>query len=446
MLVGDVDTSANVFKVERRLYYGAKFLGQTSQNIWLAALFVAAGTGGRPAMDLASLFLAMLLPSILLGLPGGWLVDRIGAARGLAIGAGLRFSAVVFGIFLLDGGTSAWLLAFFYSAGSQVFSPGEWAMARPLQRNRAGAIQSWLVALQYAGQAAGMLVLAPVCYYLGGLQAMVIGSSIGFLGLVAVGSVLAYRLRNFTVRDESEEHHKMPFADTVRFFRDEPLARFAVATQGIKMVVSKGIVVTLPFYLERDIGLGFSALAYLAVPGIIGVVAGLIWCGRTLSVERARTVMNLSILGMVVSLAALAALDYGIQAAARYSQIPPVVQLEASMNTPFAVAMPVALLLGLCLSGALIASRVALTEKAPMGQQGRVFAVQLTLVELFIAVPLMSLGIGTAFAGARTTLAVLAGLIFVILVLFELDRMRAARRKLAVPVAAPAQDLALSTE
>ena len=428
-----METTAKTLQVERRLYYAAKFLGQTSQNIWLAALFVAAGTGGRPAMDLASLFLAMLLPSLLLGLPGGAIVDRIGAARGLAIGAGLRLSAVVLGIFLLQGGTSAWLLAFFYSAGSQIFSPAEWAMARPLQTNRAGAVQSWLVALQYAGQGAGMLVLAPICYYLGGLQAMVIGSSIGFAALVSVGAVLAYRLRAEKPAQHAERH-LLPFGETLRFFRDEPLARLAIATQAVKMTVSKGIVVTLPFYLERDIGLGFSALAYLAVPGVIGVVAGLVWCGRTLSLERARSVMNMSIFGMVISLAALAALDYGISAAAQYSQIPPVIELEASMNTPFVVAVPVALLLGLCLSGALISARVALSETAPVGQQGRVFAVQLTLVEIFIAIPLMSLGIGTSFAGARMTLALLAALVFALLVAFEIDRWRTTRREIPVPM------------
>jgi hypothetical protein len=427
-----VANSGNTLNLERRLYYAAKFLGQTSQNIWLAALFVAAGTGGRPAMDLASLFLAMLLPSVVLGLLGGWFVDRIGAARGLAIGAAMRFSAVAAGIFLLDGGTSAWLLAFFYSAGSQVFSPGEWAMAKPLQANRPGAVQSWLVALQYGGQAAGMLVLAPACYYFGGLQAMVIGSAIGFLALVGLGVVLSVRLRGVARAEDAAPPRALAWGETFAFFRREPLARMAVATQGLKMVVSKGIVVTLPFYLDNDIGLGFSALAYLAVPGILGVLAGLVWCGRTLSLERTRTVMNFSILGMGVSLAALAALDYGITAAAQYSQIPPVMRIEASMNTPFAVAVPVAFLLGLCLSGALIASRTALTETAPMGQQGRVFAVQLTLTELLIAVPLMSLGIGTAFAGARTTLAVMAGLVMLVLLLAEVDRLRTSRRGAAL--------------
>lgn len=419
---------------ERRLYYAAKFLGQTSQNIWLAALFVAAGTGGRPALDLASLFLAMLLPSIALALPGGWLADRLGPARGIALGASFRLAAVTAGLIALDGGTSAWLLAFFYSAGSQVFSPSEWAMAKPLQVHRAGAVQSWLVALQYAGQAAGMLMLAPTLYYLGGLPGMVAGSAIGFVLVTAIGLALSRRLSGLHAgASEAPVATSLGFGETLRFFGREPLARLGVATLGIKMMVSKGIVVALPFYLERDLGLGFGALAYLAIPGIAGVVIGLLWCKQTLNLERAHSVMVMSILGLAVSLAALAALDFGVTAVAQYSQIPPVIELEARMNTPFAVAIPAAFLIGLSISGAMISARVALTETAPAGQQGRVFAVQLLITETLIALPLMSLGIGTAFAGARTTLALLAGLLVLILAVLEIESRLRKRPAFSAP-------------
>lgn len=429
-----MDEPTRDLTVERRLYYAAKFLAQTAQNIWLAALFVAAGTGGRPALDLASLFLAMLLPSILLAMPGGWLADRLGPARGMALGASFRLAAVAGGIVALDGGTSAWLLAFLYSAGSQVFSPAEWAMARPLQSHQAGAVQSWLVALQYAGQGAGMLVLAPALYWAGGPSSMVAGSAVGFVAVTATGLLLAARLHGqdgpgspAAARDAG-----LGFGETFRFFGREPLARLGVATLGIKMMVSKGIVVALPFYLERDLGLGLGALAYLAIPGIAGVIIGLLWCRQTLTLERAHNVMLLSILGLAVSLAALAALDYGVTAVAQYSQIPPVVDLEARMNTPFAVAIPAAFLIGLSLSGALISARVALTETAPAGQQGRVFAVQLLVTETLIALPLMSVGIGTAYAGARTTLAVMAALVLVVVGLLEAES-RLRRRVPAQP-------------
>ena len=420
---------------ERSIYYAAKFLAQASQNVWLAALFLTAGTSTRPAIDLSSLFLATLLPSILLGLPGGSVVDRLGPTRGFALGALLRFAPIAAAIVLLEGGTSAWVLAFLYSTGSQVFTPAEMALVKPLQQHQAGRVHSWLVALQYGGQGVGVIVLAPALYFLGGPTAMVAGAAIGLLGLTALTGVLAYRLRDLPVTREKSVVGALRFTETVRFFGREQLARYAVIALGMKMTVTKGIVVALPFYLEADLGLGFSALAYLAIPGVLGVVAGLIWCGRTLSLQGAHGVMRLGFIGMAVSMLALAAFDYGITAMARYSHVPPIVRIEAEMNTTFAVAIPVAFLLGLSISGVLIAARVALTETAPLGQQARVFAVQLTLTESLVALPLLMLGVGTTYAGARMTLAVLSGILVLAFALLELDRLRS-RGALRVPMPA----------
>lgn len=427
------DPSAR-FGFERSLYYAAKFLAQTSQNVWLAALFLTAGTSTRPAIDLSSLFLATILPSVVLGLPGGSIADRLGPARGYVFGAILRFVPIAVAVFFLQGGTSAWVLAFLYSTGSQVFTPAEMALVKPLQQHQAGRVHSWLVALQYGGQGMGIIVLAPALYFLGGPTAMVAGSAIGFLMLVGLSGFLAYRLRNLPLARERSVVGALKFNETIRFFGREHLARYAVVALGMKMVVSKGIIVALPFYLETDLGLGFSALAYLAIPGVLGVIAGLVWCGRTLSLERSRDVMRLGFIGMAVSMLALAALDYGITAMARYSHVPPIVRIEAEMNTTFAVAIPVAFLLGLCLSGVLIAGRVALTETAPLGQQARVFAVQLTLTESLVALPLLFLGVGTTYAGARMTLAVLSGILVLAFMLLELDRMRS-RGSIRVPLA-----------
>lgn len=427
------DPSAR-YGFERFLYYVAKFLAQTSQNVWLAALFLTAGTSTRPAIDLSSLFLATLLPSILLGLPGGSIVDRLGPARGFALGALLRFAPIAAAILFLQGGTSAWVLAFLYSTGSQVFTPAEMALVKPLQQSKTGSVHSWLVALQYGGQGMGVLVLAPALYFLGGPTAMVAGAAVGFLALTGITGVLAYRLRRIPVRTETSVASALRFTETIRFFGREHVARYAVIALGMKMTVTKGIIVALPFYLQSDLGLGFSALAYLAVPGVIGIVVGLIWCSRTLTLERAGGVMRMGFIGMAVSMLALAALDYGITAMARYSQVPPIARMEAEMNTTFAVAIPVAFLLGLCLSAVLIAARVALTETAPIGQQARVFAVQLTLTESLVALPLLMLGVGTTYAGARMTLGVLSAILIAAFLLLELDR---ARSRGAIRIAAP---------
>lgn len=428
-------TSVDGLGLERRIYYGAKFLAQTSQNLWLASLFLIAGTGSHPALGLSSLFLATLLPSIILGLPGGAIADRLGPGRAFATGAVMRFLPVAGALFFLDGGTSAWIFAFAYSTGSQVFTPAEMALVRPLQHQTAGRVHSWLVALQYGGQGLGMLVLAPALYFLGGPRFMLAGAMLGFLLLTGITVLLARRLAPLSVAAPHSVASAMRFGEVVRFFGKEYRARYALVALGLKMVIAKGIVVTLPFYLDRDLGQGFGALAYLMIPGIIGVVAGLLWCGRSLTLDRAHDVMRLSILGLAVAVAALAALDYGITAVAQLSHVPPVIRLEADMNTTFAVAIPVAFLLGLCLSGVLIAARVALTETAPLGQQGRVFAVQLTLTEAFIALPLLLMGLGTTFAGARLTLGVLAAVTLAAFLLVELDRWRTTGRH---PIPMPA--------
>ncbi|MCX7618012.1 MAG: hypothetical protein N2041_08760 [Tepidiforma sp.] len=435
-----MSAAAPSLRFERTLTYAARFTAQASQNIWLAALFLVAGTSSKPALDLSSLFIAMLIPSIVLGLPGGSLADRLGPGRGYAAGALLRLLPVAAGIWWLDGGTSAWVLAFLYSTGSQVFTPAELALVRPLQDAHVGRVHSWFAALQYAGQGAGMLVLAPALYFLGGPTAMVIGAAVGLSLLFLLTVVLAVRVaplaRAFAA---GSARAALSFGATMRFFGRESIARYAVIALGLKMVVSKGIVVALPFYLERDLGLGWEAIAYLFVPGILGVLAGLWWCSRELTLARAHEVLRLSLLGLVAALAALAALDYGITAVAQYSHIPPVARLEAEMNTTFAVAIPVAFLLGASLSGLLIAGRVALTETAPPGQHGRVFAVQLTITETAISLPLLALGIGTTYAGARVTLAGMALLVAGFLLLAELDRARSlfARRPALEPEAAP---------
>jgi ABC-type spermidine/putrescine transport system permease subunit II len=53
------------------LYFASKFLAQTAQNLFLAALFVSAGTSDSAAVGLSSIFLAMLLPALV----SGWLLS-----------------------------------------------------------------------------------------------------------------------------------------------------------------------------------------------------------------------------------------------------------------------------------------------------------------------------------------------------------------------------------
>ena len=416
---------------ERNLYYGARLLAQVAQNLLFAALFVSAGTSSHAAIGLSSVFAAMLVPALLFGLVGGAIVDRVGPGRGLALGAVLRFSVVAGALAFMRSPSDAWIVAFAYSAVSQVFSPAEMALVRSIRKDHFGAAHSLLVALQYGGQGIAMVLVAPVLWWLGGAEAVLAGSAVGFLVLCVVCFVLSSRLRHTPAAQVVVDPHAFDFRQTLRFFRGEALARDAVTALAVKTLVGQGIIVALPLYLSHEIGLGKEALAFLLAPGIAGTVLGLAWAAPAVTKERAGWFMRAGLLGMTVGLFALAALDYGLIAIYEYSQLEAIVNFEVSMNTTFAVALPVSLLIGLSLSLALVAARVALTETAPLGQQARVFAVQSTLTEMIVIAPLLLMGVGAQYAGSRPMLAAIGFIGVLAFIAIEHPRFKLAPRPMA---------------
>ncbi|MEP7216075.1 MAG: MFS transporter [Anaerolineaceae bacterium] len=429
---------------ERTLYYSTRLVAQLAQNLLLAALFVLAGTSSHAALGLSSIFVAMLVPALLFGLLGGAIVDRIGPARGLALGATLRFAVVALAAAFLHGPSVVWIIAFAYSAVSQIFSPAEMALVRTLREDRPGQAHSLLVALQYVGQGLGFAVIAPALWYIGGANAMLGGAAIGFLALTTITLVLASRLRNSAAAQAIPAHSAFSFKDTVGFFRGEALARDAVTVLAVKAMVAQGIVVALPLYLSHDMGLGRSALIYLLLPGIAGMAAGLVWAAPAVTKARAAWFMRAGLVGLTVGVFALAALDYGLIAVFEYSRVEVLVHFDVSMNTTFVVALPVAFLIGLCLSLSQVAARVALTETAPLGQQARVFAVQGTLTESLIVLPLLLMGVGAQYAGARPTLAAIGLLGALAFLVIHHPRFRPAPRfepqLVLSPVLVPIED------
>ena len=410
---------------ERTLYYAAKFVGQVAHNLILASLVLIAGTSSHAAIGLSNLFIAMLLPAMLFGFFGGAVVDRIGPARGFVLGSLLRLGAVVAGLLVLHGASGAWLLAFVYIGVSQVGGPAEMALVRTLRGRATGRAHSVVVALQYGGQGLGMLVFAPALYYLGGAQAILAGAAVGFSVLAIMAAVLAIRLRSTPAIETQPARSAFSFMDTVRFFRREALARDAIVVLAIKAMVAQGVVVTLPLYLKHDMGLGKEALVFLLVPGVAGVVAGLAWAGGPrLTPDRCRKTMRLALLGMITSVFALAALDLSIAIVAEYSHVPPIAELAVSMNTTFVFALPAAFLLGMTLAASLVTARVVLTDRAPLGQQARVFAVQAIVTDALVVLPLLLLGVGAQFAGARPTLAAIGLVGSAAFVLIEHPRFR----------------------
>lgn len=360
-------------------------------------------------MHVGGFFASMLIAALIFGVAGGLLVDRIGSRRGLLLGSSLRFlcAAAFVTPFLQD---NVWLSAFLYSAASQVFTPAEQALVQRIEQDAAGRCHSMLVALQYAAQGAGVLIFAPALYFFGGVEAMAVGGAVGF-GLTAMlGWALTRVVAPGRVHMDSM---RGAFASTAGFFRANRWAREAVAVLSLKVMVSRGVMIAVPVFLQSQSTQGKWLFGALAAPAAIGMVFGLIVASRVKSLRHGASLMHDALAGVAVSALLLALLAPTIHMLFAASQVSPVQAVGASNWTAMLVLIPAAFIFGLTQSLSLISAKTVLTLSAPEGHQGRVFSVQNVVTDIFLLPMLLLIGAGTDFLGPRIVLTILGVLALV---------------------------------
>ena len=390
--------------------------------MFLAGLFIVAGQQDATAVGLSSLIVAMMLGAIIFGLPGGAVVDRLGPARALAVGAVGR-AGVIAAAFALSGSPElAAILAFAYSAISQVYTPAELALVSGVAPQRPAGAHSARVTLQHAGQGTGMVLLAPAAYFLAGAPAMIATGLV--LYVLVTGMAFAIAISRTPARRLPVDRRPWNFTGTVRYLWREPHALYAGSLLAYSEMAAKAMLVAIPLYLAEDLRLSSIWTLVIIVPAIAGGLAGLGWAARGLHVRLAPQVMRLTLLGTIASAVALAGLGEGLAAFTGIAGIDWLGGLRDPASLSIIVAIPVALLLGICFVVAPVGSRTVLSATAPGGEQGRVFATQATLTDLVAIIPLLAAGIGTEIAGARTTFLFIGVLGAALFVLLELQRVR----------------------
>lgn len=373
---------------------------------------------------------ANLLGGLCFGIVGGGIADRIGAPRGFTLGAFLRLLPVLLALALPGGSQTVWVVAFLYSTASQVFTPSEMALVHTLQARSPGRAHALLVALQYGGQGLG-LAIAPALFFAGGTSLLLVASAAGFGVLVLLTFLLQRSLRD---AEPDHPHHlreALQFGKTCRFLVREAEARYALVTIAIKNAVARGVVVIMPIYLTHDLGLSRQAIGFLVAPAGVGIAVGIIAAGRRPGLADAGGLMRRCLAGMIVGVFVLTLFDYGFSAVVDLTGMGSFVSYDVHMNTTVAAALPASFLLGLSTTVAVVAARTALSSTAPAGQQARVFAVQDTLTESLLVLPLLLTGVGTEVVGARPTLLVIGIVAVVGAMMLELPRFR----RIAAPAA-----------
>jgi MFS family permease len=416
-----------------------RLASQAGQGAFFAGLFLLAGKQDG-AMGISGLFAGMMAAAIMFGLIGGAVGDRLGASRAVIVGAAGRGTAVGLGLILAtvpglgDHFGLAALVAFLYSAASQLFCPAELALAATISPRQPGRAHAALVALQYGGQGLGLVVVAPLAYAVAGIPAM-LASGLALFALVTfLATLLTARLHR-QVR-VTRARHAFRFRSAVRYYRREPHAVYAGALLAFGELSMKAMAVALPVYFARDLRLEATQTGLLVVPGAIAAILGLLWAFRSLHVHVAPQVMRLTLLGTAVGVLALSGLGQALAGIAEMGHTP-VGVLDDGSTMSLVVAIPVSILLGICLGVAPVGGRTILSATAPREQQSRVFAMQSTVTDILAIAPTLLAGVGVELAGARVTFAVIGVLGLAAFFLLETPRLQG-----PAPVLATAREAA----
>jgi hypothetical protein len=412
------------------VFYSSRFTSQTGQGIFLGVLLILGGGANSAALSLSATLVALSVGSVFFGLPAGVVIDRLGAPRALFIGATLRLLVIAAALGAIGRAEYVPLLAFGYSSVSQLFSPSELALVRTLDRQGAGRAHATLIALQYGGQGAGLLLLAPALYALGGVSLMIAGAVTAYAIVVALTGSIALRLPVLPAAVRTRP--ALAWGDTISYIRREHHAAYAAGLLTFAEITTKSLAVALPIYLRDDLALSPVEVGVIAALGGTGVLLGLTWSGRSLTSLVAPRAMRIVLVVSVGSVFALMGLSGLLVTAAQHSQVGALTDAAYALNLGFVVAAPVALLLGLCSSIAPVGARTIFSETAPPAIQGRIFATQIVVTDVLVVAPLLAVGAMTGAVGPRASIAFVAAIGLALFLALEIALLR--RRPALEPV------------
>lgn len=419
-----------------KLLYSTRLVSQTGQAVFFAWLFVQSGSGTEGATRIGGAVIAMMVASILLGIPGGAAADGLGSRWALTTASALRLVAVIAGFWLLpDTHAALWALAFAYSAASQIFTPAELALVRVAgQRGLIGG-HTMLVVLQYAGFGFGGLVLVPLLTATGSSSAAPVAATLLLAATVGITAALGHRLASdpSTAPPPLGRH---PFIEVLSFFRSDRHSLYATGALAFSDMATRSLLLALPLYLLAELELTAPGIVGLMTVAAAGGLGGFIWVRQErdrASSDRLIRMLRMAMVAAIASSVALAILAEALSLTFSYSQLPSLPDVLAMPRLNVLVAMPFFALLGAVFTATPIAGRALLSARAPAFSQGRVFATQGTLSNLLVLLPLAIATAGTELIGARGTLifvAITGGV-----VLFALERILRGERDAAPPQA-----------
>jgi MFS family permease len=363
------------------LLYGLLILivDQTSSSIW-SSLFV----------------ICSIIPSLLLGLVGGAVADRL-PQRALMIFLNLMRAAVVAALIWRDRDlTLVFSVTLAIWSVHQFYAPAESAfLAHVVPAARFGSASSLSNLALSLAQVLGMVLLAPLLLKLGRPLVLFALCSLLFIVAAALLMRMGQVKRSPTVAELSAREPRPVDVSLRAGWRaalQDPVSFAAMLDWVLIGVGLSTLVVIVPQYLERVLDTSSENTVYVFAPAAIGLVAGLQvapYFGRLLGFGRLATI-GLVAFAVAVGLMGFVEQVVELLGADRF----PLATLDAIGIAPnVGATMLISIPAGFAVSLVTVSARTELMLRIPEEVRARVFATQMTLGNLAALVPTLLAGV-----------------------------------------------------
>jgi MFS family permease len=392
----------------------AKLATQIGQNIILYTVLIVVVERTESSMQSTLLVLAMTLPSVILGIPAGLVVDWL-PKRALLLTVGLVRAGVC--LALAQHGASLrdiYLLVLLFAAVGQLQGPAESAgLPGLVGRGRLGSANAYLILVTLAAQVAGMVIIAPAFLKTVGENPLYVLSGILFV----LGGLTYARTSGLGKAVEPEEAPQVGAPRRIGLWAGLEVIRrdrtiyLAMVELTLAAFLMKSLVVLTPHYARDILHLAPDNSVFIATPAAVGALIGLALASLLawfISPGRLVTV------GLLIFIAGLVGLGYVYFAADAVQEH---LRLNLSgledrlgISSVVSMTMLLAIPLGLAFTMVSVGARTVFNRRSPPELQGRVFATQSALTDLASVPPLLIVGAVADLVGVRVMLLVVAGL------------------------------------
>jgi len=393
----------------------AKLVTQIGQNIVLYTVLIVVVERTESSMQSTLLVLSMTLPSVILGVPAGLVVDWL-PKRALLLLVGLVRAGVC--LALLQHGASLrdiYLLMLLFAAVGQLQGPAESAgLPGLVGRGRLGSANAYLILATLAAQVAGMVIIAPAFLKTVGENPLYVLSGILFV----LGGVTYARTSGLGAPVEPEEASPPPEAPRriglwagLEVIRRDRTIYLAMVELTLAAFLMKSLVVLTPHYARDILHLAPDNSVFIATPAALGALIGLALVPLLAWFISPGRLVTAGLLIFIAGLVGLGYVYFAADAVQEHLRLN-LSGLEDRLGISSVVSMTMllAIPLGLAFTVVNVGARTVFNRRSPPELQGRVFATQSALADLASVPPLLVVGAVADLVGVRVVLLVAAGL------------------------------------